>query len=429
METPILTPSRQWVLIGVTFLFGALLTYSSVRNAVAEHRAGSADNNAWLRAAELEPSNPDHWYRLGRFRQLDFEHADLNQAITYFQRAVALDPRAAYYWLDLAGAYEMSGDTARARDAFEKAKAAYPISSEVAWRYGNFLLRQQQFPRAFEEIHRAVTVSPTLARLATSRAWRSNPDPHVLLEQVLPPSVDVYLGALDTLVAERQAVAGLAVWDRLMTLKPSFELSRAFPLLDVLTAQGRTSKALRVWRQALSVAGWTVPQQPSESLLFDGGFETDFTDGGFGWRMRPLEGTVIESDSALRHGGELSLRISFDGSSNLDFAHLSQRLPIEPHTRYRFGATLRAQGISTDSGVRFLLYDPQHPPELNLMTRNVTGTQDWTLDELDFTTGPNTQMLEILFVRRPSQKLDNKIEGTVWIDDLTLTPLAGRAAP
>ena len=429
METPILSPTRQWGLIGVTVLLAILLSYFSVRNAVAERRAGSSQSNAWLSAAELEPSNPDHWYRLGRFRQLDFEHSDVNLAIAYYQRAVALDPRAAYYWLDLAATYEMAGDAARARDAFEKAKAAYPISSEVAWRYGNFLLRQQQTSQAFAEIHRAVTVSPTLARLATSRAWRSNPDAQALLDQVLPPSVDVYLGALDTLVAEHEAVAALAVWDRLLALQPSFELRRAFPLIDELAAQGRTAEARRVWRQALAAAGWTVPPQPPGSLLFDGGFEIDFSDGGFGWRMRPLQGVEIEFDHVERHGGARSLQVSFDGSANLDFAHLYQRLPVEPRTRYRFGATLRTQGVSTDSGVRFLMYDPQHPTELNLMTRNVTGTQDWTLDEADFTTGPNTQMVEILLVRRPSQKLDNKIEGTVWLDDLTLTPLARRSAP
>jgi hypothetical protein len=274
-----------------------------------------------------------------------------------------------------------------------------------------------------------VTVSPTLARLATSRAWRSNPDPQVLLDQVLPASVDVYLGALDTLVAEHEGVAALAVWDRLIALQPSFELRRAFPLIDELTAQGRTGEAQRVWRQALAIAGWMVPPQPPGSLLFDGGSEADFTEGGFGWRMRPLEGAVIEFDSAVRHGGARSLRVSFDGSANLDFAQLYQRLPVEPRTRYRFGATLRAQGISTDSGVRFLISDPEHPTEFTVMTRNVTGSQDWTLDEADFSTGPNTRLLEILLVRRPSQKLDNKIEGTVWLDDLTLTPLARRSAP
>ena len=429
MESPILTLTRRGVLIAACLVLGILLSYFAVRNAVAERRAGSSDSNAWLRAAELEPANPDHWYRLGRFRQLDFERSDLTQAILYYQRAVALDPRAAHYWLDLAGAYEAAGNPARARQAFEQAKAAYPVSSDVAWRYGNFLLRQQEFAEAFAEIRRAVTTTLTLARLATSRAWRSSPNAQVLLDQVLPPSEDAYLGALDTLVAERAPLAALAVWDRLIVLQPSFELRRAFPLMDELIAQGRSVEALRVWKQALVVAGWTVPPQPPGSLLFDGGFEADFTEGGFGWRMRPPEHGEIEFDAGVHQSGQRSLRVIFDGLTNFHFEHLYQRLPVEPRTRYRFGATLRAQGITTDSGVRFQISDPQHPTELNLLTRNVTGTQDWTLDEVDFTTGSNTQLLEILFVRRPSQKLDNKIAGTVWLDDLTLTPLARRPAP
>jgi len=429
MESPILTPTRRWVFLATCLLVGIPLSYFAVRNAVAERRAGSTDSQDWLRAAELEPTNPDHWYRLGRFRQLDFERSDLSQAIQYYQRAVALDPRAAHYWLDLAGAYEAAGDLTRARQAFEQAKAAYPASSDVAWRFGNFLLRQQQLAEAFAEMRRAVATTPTLARLATSRAWRSRPDAQVLLDQVLPVSEEAYLGALDTLVAEHAPVAALAVWDRLMVLQPSFALRQAFPLLDELVAQGRSAEALRVWKQALEAAGWTVPPQPPGSLLFDGGFEADFTEGGFGWRMRPPEHAEMEFDTGVRQSGHRSLRVVFDGRANFQFEHLYQRLPVEPRTRYRFGATLRTQGITTDSGIRFQLSDPQHPSELSAVTRNVTGTQDWTLDEMDFTTGPNTQVLEILFVRRPSLKLDNRISGTVWLDDLTLTPLPRRPGP
>ncbi len=429
MESPILTPIRRWVFIAACLLVGIPLSYFAVRNAVAERRAGSKESQDWLRAAALEPANPDHWYRLGRFRQLDFESSDLAQAVQYYRRAVALDPRAAHYWLDLAGAYEAAGDPARAREAFQQAKAAYPASSDVAWRFGNFLLRQQQLAEAFAEMRRAVATTPALARLATSRTWRSRPDAQALLDEVLPASEEAYLGALDTLVAERAPAAALAVWDRLMALRPALSLRQAFPLLEELVAQGHSAEALRVWQQALEAAGWTPPQQPPGSLLFDGGFEADFTAGGFGWRMRPPDHAEMEFDGSVRRSGQRSLRVVFDGSANLAFEHLYQRLPVEPRTRYRFGATLRTQGITTDSGVRFQLSDPQHPTELNALTRNVTGTQDWTLDELDLTTGPNTQVLEILLVRRPSLKLDNKIAGTAWLDDLTLTPLPRRAAP
>ena len=103
-----------------------------------------------MRAARWEPANAENWYRLGRYRQLDFENSDLPQAISYYRRATAVDPEPARYWLDLAEAYETVGSTAQAEDAFRKAQQVYPISADVAWRLGNFLLRQGREEEAFE---------------------------------------------------------------------------------------------------------------------------------------------------------------------------------------------------------------------------------------------------------------------------------------
>jgi hypothetical protein len=57
-----------------------------------------------------------------------------------------------------------------------------------------------------------------------------------------------------------------------------------------------------------------------------------------------------------------------------------------------------------------------------VLTPNETGTLPWTLEQSDFTTGPKTHMLAIRLVRKPSQRLDNLLSGTVWIDDVSLVP-------
>jgi hypothetical protein len=72
--------------------------------------------------------------------------------------------------------------------------------------------------------------------------------------------------------------------------------------------------------------------------------------------------------------------------------------------------------------VRFEIVDPKDPRRLDVLTANETGTNPWKLEQLDFTTGPNTHLIAIRVVRRPSERLDNKIRGTVWIDDVSLAP-------
>jgi hypothetical protein len=71
--------------------------------------------------------------------------------------------------------------------------------------------------------------------------------------------------------------------------------------------------------------------------------------------------------------------------------------------------------------------DPHH---LDVLTPNETGTLPWTLEQSDFTTGPKTHLILLRLFRKPSERLDNKLRGTVWIDDVSLAPGgAGHDAP
>jgi hypothetical protein len=70
---------RGLVLVGIVAV-SALLGFLGCRHAIAEHWANSDNPDQWLRAARWEPANAESWYRLGRYRQLDFENSDLPQA-------------------------------------------------------------------------------------------------------------------------------------------------------------------------------------------------------------------------------------------------------------------------------------------------------------------------------------------------------------
>ncbi len=76
--------------------------------------------------------------------------------------------------------------------------------------------------------------------------------------------------------------------------------------------------------------------------------------------------------------------------------------------------------------MRFEIVDPKDQQHLDVLTQNETGTLPWTLEQADFTTGPHTHLILIRLARRPSERLDNKLRGTVWIDDVSLVP-AGSA--
>src|ERR1700722_14129033 len=88
------------VAIALSVAFAIWFIWNGLNHAVAAHYGTSANPDDWSRAARIEPANAENWYRLGRYRQLDFDHADIPLAISYYRRAVQLDPRSPYYQLE-----------------------------------------------------------------------------------------------------------------------------------------------------------------------------------------------------------------------------------------------------------------------------------------------------------------------------------------
>src|SRR5579862_4337454 len=389
---------RGLTLVGALAV-SAVLGFAGCRHAIAEHWAGSPNPDQWLRAARWEPANAENWYRLGRYRQLDFENEDLPQAISYYRRATAVDPEPARYWLDLAEAYETAGSTAQAEDAFRKAQQVYPISADVAWRLGNFLLRQGREEEAFRQIHKAVSADPKLTPQALALCWRSTQDIDLILRAALPADPEVDWDAIRFFVDPPQPDAAVAVWKRLLTEGSTFPISKAFPLLDMLIAAGRADETQAVWQQALSVAGITPTPTHDHSLIWDGGFEGPLVNGGLAWRYLPSAGAQIDLDQETVHSGSRALRVTFDGTENVNFADLWQYVVVQPNTHYRFKAYLRTEDLTTDSGIRFEISDANHLANLHVLTLGAVGTQPWTLDEIEFTTGSATRLLQVALRR------------------------------
>ena len=415
-------PARRQAAAVIAILTAVWFFYAGSKRALASHYALSSNPENWERAARIEPDNPEIWYRLGRFRQLDFDNADIPLAISYYRRAIQLNPRSPYYKLDLASALEIAGNNGDADTNFRAAQAAYPISAEVSWKYGNFLLRQNRLPEAYAEIHRALIVDPKLLPFAVSRVWHSDPDVHPLLDQVLPDTAEAYSQALAFLTDAQNPTAALVVWNRLIAKDPQTDWKLVFTFTDMLVTQEKFEEAGTVWRQAVGKDVGSAPAYAGNSLVYDGGFEKDISGGGFGWRQIYAMGADFDFDTDVKHSGGRSARLIFDGTENLSYEGLSQYVLVSPGTRYRFQGFLRTDQISTESGMRFEIVDLKDQLHLDAVTSNETGTLPWTLEQIDFTTGPNTHMILIRLVRRPSEHLDNKLRGTVWIDDVTIVP-------
>jgi tetratricopeptide (TPR) repeat protein len=430
------SPIARATLVFVAAVLAAALVYSSSRNALAAHFAGMETRQGQERAVQLEPGNPDAWFLLGRYWQYNIEEPDAKRAIAAYRNALSLDPHSANTWLDLAAAYESEGDSVAARDAFQQAKRVYPISAEVAWRYGNFLLRQNEIPAAFAEIRQSVSVDPKRAAEAVSRSWRIDPDINSIIENVLPPTAPIYLDAIRELDSDAAMDPALTVWERLRALQPPprIALWDIVPFTDSLVQAHRIEDAHRVWSQAVTLANpIPPPNDAAGSLIWDGGFETGVSGGGFSWVTAPASlGVQSSIDTKEKHSGERSLRLIFDGRRNVDFDGVCHIAFVEPGATYRFSAWVHTQALTTDQGVRFRLEWTENAHNASVETPDVHGTQPWTEVSIPWAaTGDTSRQVRVCISRKPSDEFGSRIHGSAWVDDVALIPApdAHPAAP
>jgi tetratricopeptide (TPR) repeat protein len=421
--------AQRATLVFVALLTALLLSYFGIRNARADYFAGSQSRQGFERATQLEPGNARNWYLLARYWQFNLEESDPQQAITAYKVAVSVDPHSPENWLGLGSAYESVGNIAAARDAFLQAKKAYSLSAEVSWQYGNFLLRQGELKTAFDEMRRAVQADPKRGAEAFSRSIRAEPDVDLVLDRVLPPLRDVYVNVIWDQINDGHTENALKVWDRLAAIHPSLPLRDVRTLMESLVQRRQMTEVHRVWDQAVVFAGMGDLQGPPGSVLWDGGFESGVINVGFSWIIPDsLSSAQVGFDSSEKHSGKHSLRLTFDGKSNVNFNGVCHYVLVQPSTSYRFSAWLHTRDLTTDQGIRFQLRSLGGQDSAVLVTPAVHGSQPWTQMDAPWVSGIDVQELQVCVVRLPSDQTDNRIQGTAWIDDVALVPVSAEHA-
>jgi hypothetical protein len=192
-----------------------------------------------------------------------------------------------------------------------------------------------------------------------------------------------------------------------------------------LVQQGHPDSAVSAWAQHL---GARAGDYRKSNELFNGDFKFEPTTSPFDWNLGHAQGVEVARDCTTARPGNCSLRISFAGTQNVDFAAASQ-LAFVRSGPYHFHASIRTEGLTTDQGIRFHIYDAELPTRLDVIVGRFKGTMPWSPVEQDLTVPPQTKLLRVQVIRQPSMKFDNKISGTAWIDTLRLEPISHPSTP
>jgi tetratricopeptide (TPR) repeat protein len=374
------------------------------------------------KALEWDRDNPQYHDALGTLAHFTGATADLGASVPQYQAATHLSPYNAHFWSDLGAAYDWAGRTDDALRAFKHALRLYPNSPEINWRYANFAFRTRKGPEALRALKFVLAGNSPSHRDVFRLAARATTNDEMILA-MLPPQSSVFFDYVNFEMETGNVVAANQAWLRLLQLRLPFELPLAFPYLDALIQHREPDHLATAWSELAERFPEQVgPIASNSNLVTNGSFERPILDGGLDWRVVPVSGAVVSIESKEAFDGGRALHIVFDGKRNLDYGHVFQYVAVRPNTRYRFSWAMRANGLTTDSGPRFQVFDAFNWDKLFLATENTVGTAGWSRKAAEFRTAGDTRLLIVRIARPPSSKLDNQIGGEVWVDGVSLSP-------
>jgi len=337
--------------------------------------------------------------------------------VRHLEQALRRDLASPYLWCDLAEALTETGQLEKARYCFGRAVQLGPRIPPILMRAANFHFRLGEHRQALPYTARIMELAPDYDAIIFSYYDRLIPDAAAVLPHLRGNS-RAACSYFRHLLASAQADAAETTWTWLEDLKATDD-RLAGEYLDFLLRGRRYKEAAHVWARHLGSrrAGYL-----ESTLLFNGGFESEPTGAVFDWRIRPVQGVEVSRESGSAKEGRNALRIYFSGTTNVEYSHVAQTAYIWPG-RYRFRALVRTDGLTTDQGLLFRLLDPESPGRLLVETEQLRGTHDWKFLEAVLAAPAGTNLITVRICRKRSRKFDSKIQGTAWIDSVSLQPL------
>ena len=202
------------------------------------------------------------------------------------------------------------------------------------------------------------------------------------------------------------------VWNKMNTsVILEKEIFRKY--IHFLINKKRVHRAAKIWRSHTGIEGLT-----------NAGFENDITGLGFDWRYTPdsKDKWTIRQTTSITFTGAHSLKIVFEGKENISFAHLYQFASVDPLKTYRLTYSWRSNDIGTDQGPFIDIYG-YDCKGFYFKSPMMSGTNDWKEQDIEFTVPENCRAIVIRLRRLKSHRFDNKLAGTLWLDNFRLKEL------
>jgi len=401
---------------GLVLIF-LLLTWSTGRagfsSLLSAYAAKTYEIDAANAAVSLSSNSPDAHYVRGTILEA---RNDLAGAAAEYNAAALARPDDCIFWLSLARARELNGETAGALAAARQAVPLAPYYAQPHWQLGNILLRAGQTDEAFKELRLAGNSNPTLMPGVIDLAWRLSGGNAQFVEQAVQPRIPEDYQALGQYLRHLgDLTAALYIYNASAGRAP--EQERRANVAALIVAK----------RYKEAYALWALGRQKSTAgMINDSGFEEegDLQEPGFGWRtVDKVQGFHLSLDTTDPKQGRSSLKVDFEGDSNPASPVISQLVLVEPRTPYQLRFAARTEGILSGGLPRVAIIDGSNNNVLGQSGELPQATNGWRDYVFDFDSGESATAVQISLQRQICSSPSCPIFGRLWLDNVRLQKL------
>ena len=420
---------RAVAFVAILVLAAIVLIAQTTRMAVAEHFGTSTNLENVRRAVHLDPVNPKYQYRLGLLQEFDWQHMDVAEAVGHLKAATALQPNNADYWSSLGRACFTVGNDGCAEQSYETSVRLAPSTPRFQWDIANYYLLAGKQDESFSHFHRFLELSPDDPTPVFNICQRIVSDPQSIWHKVVPASdTKLRMAYINFLNEGGHPDAAFQYWNEIARDGSKAPYSTVQPYLDGLIARNHIDHASKVWRDLETLGAVQTPSRSPENVLFNGSFERDPLNSGFDWRTAPEEYISLDFSDRDCPNSKRCLRVDFPVANNAEYEPIYEIVPVEPNRHYELTADARSSEISSDSGPRLRVVDPQCPTCVSAESQASIGTTPWHKIAVDFSTGPKTQEVHVSLWRPRGRSFPMEIQGTFWLASVSLTTVSATPA-
>jgi tetratricopeptide (TPR) repeat protein len=357
----------------------------------------------------------------------DYADALFSQAERAIRRGDETDPAAvrtglwaapakARAFRYLGAAAQARGDEALALKFYTAAAARDPRDvPSLAWLADRALVRGD-YREAIARMDRIMRVEPQIEhKLAPAIvALAATPHGQVALAEALGARPPWRPKMLQRVLWRSSATAVFPLVEQLRTRPGGLDREELSAWIDILARDGQWGPAYLTWVQSLS-------PEASRHIgnVYDGSFEGEPGQLGFGWRFDDVAGAHISREQTTGAVDRLALRVKFD-DERVPFHHVRQMLALPPGD-FTLSGRVRLDDLRSERGLAWTLSCAGSRQVLGESER-FSGRREWREFVVTFEVPASAECAgQWLTLGLPARiPAEQRIGGIAWFDDLRI---------